>query len=224
MRGNIFNHWRHFASKRFLVGAAALPIFYQTARCESPVPEVNLDAILKGRLEKETERLQKAEKIAAEAIKRAIKKLSEKAVRDSFQPLIDKAIQEGTLKISQEINREILGLRSHIRREVEAHAAGLVPKAIDHFLHQHEKVDQIMKRHTSELERAIDKEAREILNRIIQEDKYREINTALIRDLELKTEQNNFNHLVKCVGVSSLVSGVVAFLIAKATSGSETAI
>lgn len=216
MQGRVFNHWRHIASKRFLIGAISLPLFYKTAQCDSP--DVDLDRIMNRGLKKESERLEKAEKIALEAIKRAIRNLSTKEVRDTFKPLIDKAISEGTLRISQEINREILGLRSHIQREVQAHAAGQVPKAIDRFIHQHEKVDAIMKKHTAQLERAIDKEARTILDRIIQEEKYQEINQALIRDFEVKNEENIWKHIYTSAIISGGVSAVVAFLLGRYSS------
>ena len=55
MRGRVFNHWRHIASKRFIIGAASLPLFYKTARCQSP--DFDLDRMMNRGSQKESERL-----------------------------------------------------------------------------------------------------------------------------------------------------------------------
>merc|ERR1719433_2193498 len=109
-----------------------------------------------------------SEKIADEAVKRAIRNLARAKVKAEFQPIIDEAIREGILELSNEINREIHGLRPHIQREVERVLAMAVPKAMNDFLRQSEHVKELTEKHTQDLDRHLQRAARQILDRIVQ--------------------------------------------------------
>merc|ERR1719433_2582221 len=88
-----------------------------------------------------------SEKIADEAVKRAIRNLARAKVKAEFQPIIDEAIREGISELSNEINREIHGLRPHIPREVERVLAMAVPKAVNDFLRQSENIKELTSKH-----------------------------------------------------------------------------
>jgi len=131
MRYNRFvgSCWRHFVNRRVLLGLA-VPFALQvtnvkTALCDDPALEQY--------------KLNENERIAKEAVNRAIRNLAKQKVREDLGPIIEKAIREAILEINREINREIRGLRGHIQREVQELAEKLVPRVLDQYIRKHDK-------------------------------------------------------------------------------------
>merc|ERR1719433_567464 len=130
-----------------------------------------------------------------------------------FQPIIDEAIREGILQLSNEINREIHGLRPHIQREVQRVLQTAVPRAVNDFLRQSENIKELTSKHTEDLDRHLQRASRQILDRIVQEEKYQELNSALLRDLESRNASNQQMHEWRTIILSALASACLSGLV-----------
>merc|ERR1719285_1658983 len=184
---------------KFVFGAMSYPVMFRLANCEttdeSQPPKTH------------------AERVADEAVRRAIRNLARAKVKGEFQPIIDEAIREGILQLSNEINREIHGLRPHIQREVQRVLQTAVPRAVNDFLRQSENIKELTSKHTQDLDRHLQRAARQILDRIVQEDKYREINSALLRELEERNASTQRQNEMRTILISSVASMCLSYLV-----------